>query len=174
MEYGMSCSHGRSWEDSCPMCDRNARVWSGALLILLSLMVWCALAQGAQAADSLTLQTCAVTPSPATAALGLMGCPAASMSFGPVSSTLLVRSIHDNTQGWRAFGSLASTDQVYANDYAWHVLSSITPTLQPPSTGPPAQPPTVACPAAPDVYIAMNWSCAVAAGVATCTAPVKP
>jgi len=86
------------------------------------------------AATPVNLQTCSATLSPDA---GLLGCPQPSVSFAPVSSTTLVRSIVANAQGFRAFNSLKSSDTVYAQDGQWHTLSSITPALQPTSILPP-------------------------------------
>jgi hypothetical protein len=92
---------------------------------------------------AVNLQTCTVTPTSG----GVMGCPEGSYGFAAVSPSSLVRSQVNRIQGWRAFNSLSSTDQVYASDYAWHSLGSITPALQTtsPST-PPVTPPPVVIP----------------------------
>src|SRR5882757_3614686 len=100
-------------------------------IILLCLLATLAFGRPTHAA--VNLQTCTVPPTSG----GLIGCPTASVSFAPVTSTTLVRSIVANAQGFRAFNSLKSSDIVYAQDGQWHTLSSITVALQPTSTPPP-------------------------------------
>lgn len=92
----------------------------------------------AHAATPVNLQQCAVTPTTG----GLLGCPTASVTFGPVSPSTLVRSGVNSAQGWRVFSSLNSADSVYAQDGSWHILSTITPALG--STPPPVTPPATA------------------------------
>jgi hypothetical protein len=92
------------------------------LILCLGLLL---LAVSAHAA--VNLQTCSVTPTLG----GVMGCPSASMTFTPVSSTSLVRSQVNSIQGWRPFNTLAASDEVYTADGTWHTLSSIQPALQP-------------------------------------------
>lgn len=92
---------------------------------------------------AVNLQTCSGTLAPGA---GLLGCPQLSLGFTPVSPKTLVRSIVDNTQGFRAFGSLSSADQVYAADGNWHVLSTIQPALQPITPAPPTPAPPVVVP----------------------------
>lgn len=135
------------------------------LLACLLLAATCA-CERSHAGTPLNLQVCTTTPGSG----GLVGCPLANVSFAPVSAASRVRSQVNAVQGWRAFSSLTASDAVYAQDGAWHTLSTITPALTsiPPVSTPPACAPT------PDVYVPMNWTCAVANGVATCTAPVKP
>lgn len=108
------------------------------ILFTLAVLALCLSIHDAHAA-AVNLQTCAVTPTLG----GVMGCPAVSMTFAPVSSTTLVRSQINAVQGWRPFGSLAANDQVYAADGNWHALSTIQPALQ--AITPP--PPPVVVPA---------------------------
>lgn len=128
----------------------------------------------AHAAAPLTLQTCTVAPT-STAIGSVAGCPGGSFLFAAVAPATLVRFQVSGVQGWRAFNALSPTDQVYASDYAWHVLASITPALQPPSTAPPVTlPPPPAPPVCPDKIVPLQWACSVTNRVATCTAPVPP
>lgn len=124
-------------------------------------------------AATLTLQTCAAVPTTG----GVAGCPSASVAFTPVAPTSLVRSQVHGVQGWRAFSNLAPADEVYAADGAWHVLSTITAALAPTSPVPPpvVTPPVCPPPAPPkDTWVPMQWTCSVANGIATCTAPAPP
>ncbi len=123
----------------------------------------------ARAATAVNLQVCTVTPG----ASGLIGCPAASVTFAAVTPTSLVRSQVNGVQGWRAFANLQPVDQVVAQDGAWHALGSLTVAMltPPPVTIPPVTTPPVV-PVA-DVWVPMNWTCSIANNVATCTAPVK-
>lgn len=133
--------------------------------ILLCLLAALVFAKPAHSA-ALNLQTCTVTPTTG----GIAGCPAANALFGPVAPTTLVRSqpTSNGPQGWRAFSSLKSTDQVYAQDHAWHTLSTVQPSLA--QTPAPGSPPVVTPPA--DQWIALNWTCSIANNTATCTAPL--
>ena len=128
-----------------------------------------------RAATAVNIQTCAVAPTTG----GLVGCPTAQVNFEPVAPTTLVRSQVGGIQGWRAFSTLTSVDSVVSQaDGGWHVLSTITVALQPPTTPtqpitpPPVIPPPVAPPAS--TWIPMNWTCSIANNLATCTAPISP
>lgn len=117
------------------------------------------------AGTPVNLQQCSVTPSTG----GLIGCPTANISFGPVAPTTLVRSQVNGAQAWRAFNTLQPADLVVTPDGAWHTLSAITPALVVIPT-PPVTPPST--PASTSTWAPLNWSCAIANHVATCTAPV--
>lgn len=134
-------------------------------LVAAFLLAMCAVSH---AATSVNLQTCTVTPTSG----GLIGCPTASVSFAPVAPTTLVRSQVAGAQGWRPFSTLKPTDSVVSADGQWHVLSSITPALQPTSPPPVVIPPVVPPPT--DVWVPLSWTCSIANHLATCTAPVTP
>lgn len=143
------------------------------LAAFLAAMAWAA---APSHAATVSLQTCTVAPT-SSAVGSVAGCPSGSFLFAPVAPTTLVRSQAGGVQSWKAFSALIPTDQVYASDYAWHVLSSITPALQPASPVPPPVVTPPACPPpAPPVttWAPMNWTCSIANGVATCTAPAPP
>lgn len=125
------------------------------------------------AASPLTLQTCTSAPTSTTPG-SVAGCAPGNFLFAAVSANTLVRTSTGGFQSWKAFGTLASTDEVYGSDYAWHLLGSITPALQPTSPVPPPVGTPPACPPVPDRYVPMQWTCSVANGVATCTAPITP
>lgn len=119
----------------------------------------------ARAATSVNLQVCTVTPG----AGGLIGCPAASVTFAAVTPTSLVRSQVNGVQGWRAFANLQPADQVVAQDGAWHALSTLTVAIStpPPVTVPPVTTPPITVSVPPQV-----WTCTSTATVVTCSSPV--
>lgn len=108
-------------------------------------------AHDATPATATRIQICTAQPN-SKDATALIGCPRASLTWGPLAATDLVRTqTASGQQIWLAFNALASTAQVVPESGGWAALNSLTVPQPWLSSQPTAPPPPYAAP------IKLDW-----------------
>lgn len=104
------------------------------------------------AAATAQIQTCSA-PATSTASDALIGCPKASITWGPSSSSDLTRT-QTPAQAWKPFNTLTASSQVVSkSDGQWHALGTLS--IAPPA-GTPA--PVITPPPAPySATVTLAW-----------------